>query len=268
MLELFALPFMQRALLGGLMVGLLASYYGPFVVQRRMAFLGNGLAHAAFGGVALGIWMQSEPLWFALPFTVAVAAGMVWVRERGGLADDTVIGVFFALSMALGMVFIAMSRDFTGDAFRFLFGSILAVGPADLAASGAVLLLTLVLLPLWPRWAYATFDRRLAQADRLPVLRDDYVLAILLALTIVVSIKVVGIILASAFLVLPAASARLLATSFVGMTLQSIALGMFAVCGGLVLAFQVDLPAGPVIVLLQGALFALALLLRRILPAR
>lgn len=265
MIEPFLLPFMQRALLGGLMVGLLASYYGPFVVQRKMAFLGNGLAHAAFGGVALGILLRSEPLWFALPFTVAVAVAMVWVRERGALADDTVIGVFFALSMALGMVFIAMSRDFTGDAFRFLFGSILAVGPADLAASGAVLLATVALLPLWPRWAYATFDRRLARADRLPVLRDDYLLAVMLALTIVVSIKVVGIILASAFLVLPAATARLLSSSFTRMTVVSMALGVAAVAGGLALAFHVDLPAGPVIVLLQGGAFLAALACRRLL---
>lgn len=259
MWEVFQLPFMQRALAGGLLVGLLASYYGPFIVQRRMAFLGNGLAHAAFGGVALGVLLNTEPMWVAMPFTVAVAVLMVWVRERGGLADDTVIGVFFALSMALGMVFIALRKDYAGDAFRFLFGSILAVSGADLWASCGVLGLTLLLLPLWPRWAYATFDRRLALADRLPVLRDDYILAILLAMAIVVSIKVVGIILASAFFVLPAATARLMTARFARLTLLSILIGELAVVAGLGLSYEVDWPTGPVIVLVQGALFLMAL---------
>lgn len=259
MLDLLMLPFMQRAIAGGLLVGLLASYYGPFIVQRRMAFVGNGLAHAAFGGVALGILLNSEPIWVAMPFTVAVSVLMIWVRERGGLSDDTVIGIFFALSMALGMVFIELRKDYSGDAFRFLFGSILAVSAADLWASAAVLAITMLLLPLWPRWAYATFDRRLAQADRLPVLRDDYVLAIMLAMAIVVSIKVVGIILASAFFVLPAATARLLTNRFSRLTVVSILVGELAVTTGLWLSYQVDLPAGPVIVLVQGALFLAAL---------
>jgi zinc transport system permease protein len=259
MFDVLLLPFMQRALAGGLLVGLLASYYGPFIVQRRMAFLGNGLAHAAFGGVALGVLLNAEPIWVAMPFTVAVAMIMVWVRERGGLADDTVIGVFFALSMALGMVFIALREDYAGDAFRFLFGSILAVSTADLWASAVVLAITALLLPLWPRWAYATFDRRLAQADRLPVLRDDYVLSIMLALAIVVSIKVVGIILASAFFVLPAATARLMTNRFSRLTLVSVLLGEFAVTTGLWLSYLVNWPTGPVIVLVQGALFLAAL---------
>lgn len=264
MLEPLTLPFMQRALIGGLLVGFLASFYGPFIVQRRLAFLGSGLAHAAFGGVALGVLLGLEPLWVALPFTTIVALGMVWVREQTRLAEDTTIGIFFAVSMALGIIFLSLKEGYAGDAFTFLFGSLLAVGAADLYAAGAVTAGTIVLWPLfWRQWAYATFDRNLARADRLRVSADDYLLVAAIAIVVVVSIKVVGIVLIAAFLVLPPATARLLARTFSGMTIASIAIGMSTVAGGLYLSYFANLPSGPVIILTQAALFTGALVLRR-----
>ena len=113
MIELLHTAFVQRALLAGVMVGLLSSYYGAFVVQRRLSFLGDGLAHAAFGGVALGLLLGLEPLWIALPFTVAVAVGIVWVENRTRIAGDTAIGIFFATSMALGVIFLALRRSYS-----------------------------------------------------------------------------------------------------------------------------------------------------------
>src|SRR5690606_36567006 len=110
----------------------LASYYGAFVVQQRLSFLGAGLAHAAFGGVALGLLLQTEPLWVAVPFTVVVALGINWIRSTTGLAGDTAIGIFFAVAVALGIVFLSLRDDYSADVFAYLFGSILAVTPADL----------------------------------------------------------------------------------------------------------------------------------------
>jgi zinc transport system permease protein len=264
MLEPLALPFMQRALVGGILVGLLAGYYGVFVVQRRLAFLGSGLAHAAFGGVALGILLDAQPLWIALPFTIAVALGMVWVRETADIAADTTIGIFFSVSMALGVIFLSLKNGFTGDAFVYLFGSILYVQTTDILLAAAVLLLTLLLLPMWSRWAYATFDPVLARADRLPVARDDYLLTVCIAVTVVVALKVVGMVLIAAFLVLPPAAARLLARTFLQMTLLSLLLSATTVAAGLLLSFHTDLPSGPTIILLQAAVFFAALMLHRI----
>src|SRR5262245_21667244 len=107
LVEMLSLPFMQRALLAGALLGALASYLGAFIVQRGLGFLGEGLAHAAFGGVALGLLLRTEPLTVAIPFTVAVAVGINWVKERARLAGDTAIGVFFAVSMALGILFLS-----------------------------------------------------------------------------------------------------------------------------------------------------------------
>ncbi len=255
---------MQRALIGGILVAFLASYYGVFVVQRGLSFLGSGLAHAAFGGVALGILLSVEPLWVAIPFTVFVAIAIAWLRERTKLGSDTAIGIFFAVSMALGIVFLFIRREYTDDAFTFLFGSILAVTTKDIWMSFGVVLLTLFTTPMWKRWAYASFDRELALTDRLSVLRDDYLLIIFIALTVVVAIKVVGIVLIAAFLVIPAATARLLAQTFKVMTIISVCFGILGVIVGLVLSYYLDLPSGAVIILFQAIMFFIVIFISAI----
>ncbi|RIH85873.1 High-affinity zinc uptake system membrane protein ZnuB [Meiothermus luteus] len=264
MLEALQLPFMQRALLAGLLVGGLASYLGVMVVQRRLSFLGDGLAHAAFAGVALGLLLHQEPLWVAIPFAVGVSLAITWVREQSSLGDDTAIGIFFAVSVALGVLFMSLRQGFAPDAVAYLFGSILTVTPTDLWAMGLVALGVVALLPLWPDWAYATFDRELALADRRPVLLHDYLLAALVALVVVVSVKVVGIVLIAAFIVIPAATARLLSQTFAAMTLRAVGIGAFSVLPGLASAYLFDIPAGSAIVLTQALFFLLALGLRRL----
>jgi zinc transport system permease protein len=262
-LEALQLPFMQRALLAGLLVGALASYLGVLVVQRRLSFLGDGLAHAAFAGVALGLLLQQEPLWVAIPFAVGVSLLITWVREKSSLGDDTSIGIFFAVSVALGVLFMSLRQGFAPDAVAYLFGSILTVTPTDLGLMGLIALGVVLLAPWWRYWAYATFDRELALADRLPLLRHDYLLSALIALVVVVSVKVVGIVLIAAFVVIPAATARLLGQTFAAMTLVSVLIGTLSVLPGLAAAYLFDLPAGSAIVLIQALLFVLALLLRR-----
>lgn len=259
--EVLLLPFMQRALGAGVIVGVLASYYGVFVVQRRLSFLSVGLSHAAFGGVALGLLLQVNPIWTALPFTVAVAIGITWVTHRSRVSSDTAIGVFFAAAMALGVVLLTFRHSYTADAFTYLFGSILAVKSIDLWILGGISLLAGVTLPLWGRWAYATFDRDLARADGIPVNADDYVLAILLAVTIVAAVKVVGIVLAAAFFVIPAATARLLTGTFRGMTLLAVGMGALTATGGLGASYGFDLPSGAAIILVQAIVFGIAVLL-------
>ncbi len=259
MIDALSLPFMQRALVAGTLVGLLASYYGVFVVQRRLSFLGVGLSHAAFGGVALGLLLQVNPMWVAAPFTVVVALGINWITARGTIAGDTAIGVLFAVAVALGIVFLSLRQTYTADAFAYLFGSILAVRPADVWVMGGLALVSLGTAPLWGRWAYATFDRDLARADRVPVARDDVVLVTLLAITVVAAVKVVGIILAAAFLVIPAATARLLVRTFSAMTGVAMAIGVLTAVAGLFASYGLDVPSGATIILGQAVLFFAAL---------
>jgi len=260
--------FMQRALIAGILTGVVGSYYGVFIVQRGMSFLGSGLAHAAFGGVALGLLLNTEPLWVAVPFTIIVAVLITWIRDRSDLGADTVIGIFFALSMALGIVFLSRIPNYTTDAFTYLFGSILSVSPTDLYASIAITVLAVITLPLWGRWAYATIDREAAMADRIPVKFDDYLLSILIAVTIVVAAKVVGIVLISAFLVIPAAASRLISRRFLAMTYASVAFGFVSVILGLFSSYNLDIPSGATIILVQTAIFIICFVMSRLFPRR
>lgn len=252
-------PFMQRALAAGLLIALLGGYFGVFVVQRGLAFLGDGLAHAAFGGVALALLLNTEPLRIAIPFTVAVAAAITWVRDRTRLGADTAVGIFFSVSVALGVIFLAQKTGYAADAFTFLFGSILAVGAEDLWVAVATVAVTAAALPVWGRWALASFDRELALADRLPVRRDDYLLDILIAVVVVTGVKLVGIVLVTAFLVIPAATARLASRTLAGMTALAIADGIASVLAGLWVSYRLDLPSGATVILAQATIFFAAM---------
>lgn len=264
MLEALATPFMQRALVAGVLVALLASYYGVFVVQRGMSFMGDGLAHAAFGGVALALLIGSTHyLYVALPFTVAVALGIHCVQRRTRLSGDTAIGIFFATSMALGIVFLSLKKTYTVDAFSILFGDILAIRTGDLVLAASAVAASALTLPLWGRWAYATFDRELARSDRLRVGRDDYLLAVFLAVTVVVAVHIVGVVLIAALLVIPPATARLIAPTFIKMTLISIGLGLISIAIGMLAAWHFDVPPGAAIILVQSAIFFVTALVSR-----
>ena len=256
MFDLLSMPFMQMAIAAGVIVGFLGSYYGVFIVQRKMSFLGSGLAHAAFGGIALGLLLNSEPLWIAIPFTVAVSIAIIYIKEKTRLQTDTSIGIFFAVSVSIGIIFISMKETYASDAFTYLFGSILTVNVADLIASASIALLTLLAgIKYWGRWAYSSFDREISMSDKIPALKDDYILSVLTALTIVISVKLVGIILISSFLVIPAASARLVSGRFYSMSITAIIFGIFSSIAGLLLSAVSDLPAGATIVIVQAGIF-------------
>ena len=266
MLEALSLPFFQRALLAGALVGVLCGYYGVFVVQRGLSFLGDGLAHAAFGGVALALLLGWTPLWVALPFAVLVAVGITYLRQRTDLGADTAIGIFFAISAALGVLFLGLKRDYTADAFSYLFGSILGVSRADLVGVAGLAVLGAILIPFtWRLLAYTTFDSELARADRVPVRALEYFLAVMVAVTVVTSVKVVGVVLVASYLIIPAATARLMSPTLYRMTLASVSLGLVSSVLGLALSYVLDVPSGSTIVLTQAAFFLVAVLLRGVL---
>lgn len=258
LVEALHMPFVQHAFIAGMLVAVVAGYFGAFIVQRGMSFLGDGLAHAAFGGVALGLLLNVEPLYIAAPFTLLAALGIMWIRERTALGSDTTIGVFFALSVALGVIFLSFRQQYTVDAFSYLFGSILFITASDIWVAAGLTLATALTIPLWPRWAYATFDREIAQTDRIPVKRDDYLLVAFVAVTVVVAVKLVGIVLIASFLVIPAAAARLVSRSFATMTVWSIALACISATIGLAVSVLLNLPSGATMILTMSVLFFVA----------
>src|SRR6266581_4177392 len=268
MIDFFADPlaqgFMRRALLAGAVMGGAGALLGVFIVQRGLAFLADGLAHATFGGMALGLLVGAsadQALWVALPFTALVAVAIGAVRRGSGLGSDVATGVFFALAVLfLGL---RPAKD-NLNVEALLFGSILAISPDVLVAMLVVAGLTTAALALtWSRLAYATFDPELAALSGVPVAALEHLLLVLTALVVVVGVKTVGVVLVSAFIVIPAATATLLARSLAGIGALALVLGVLGSAVGLFLSYHLNAASGATIIVTLAAAFFAAVLLRR-----
>jgi zinc transport system permease protein len=261
MTEWLSPGFMQNAFLGGLLVSLMCGLLSVFIVLRRMAFVGAGISHSAFGGVALGFLLQVDPFWTGLVFSILVAFLIEGVQSRGRIEEDTAIGIFFAAAMALGVIFLHFSRTYNADVFGILFGNILAIGPTQLMQVTGVAIIVLVFLAFFYKdLVFLSFDEEMAWVCGIPVKTLRYVFLAVLALVTIVAIYLVGIVLVSALLVIPAAVARNLTNHIRGMLLVSIAVSVGSTLAGLELSYQIDLPSGATIVVILALLFFLATL--------
>ncbi|OGF53086.1 MAG: hypothetical protein A2Z21_05605 [Candidatus Fraserbacteria bacterium RBG_16_55_9] len=258
-MEIFQFGFMQRAFLAGLIMAVVAPVIGIFLVLRRLALFGDGLGHIAFGGVALGLFARVNPIVSALLLSVLGAIGIERLRSRGKLAGDAAIAIFFSSGLAMGLILAKLAGGYNSNLLGFLFGSLVSVTPTDLwltAGLGGAVLLTVLLLR---RELFAvTFDEETAKAAGLPVAALNLLLAVLAAVTIVMAMRVVGLLLISALIVLPVAASLQLAKSFRGAFLISIGFGLLSVIAGLFEAYYLDLPAGATVVLTATLIFALA----------
>jgi zinc transport system permease protein len=261
--------FVLRALAAGTILGAVGALLGVFVVQRGLGLLSDGLAHATFGGLALGLLLGAtadRAMWVALPFTVAIALGIQYVRRHTSLGGDVATGVFFAVSFAAGILFLGL-RPATSAPVNvegLLFGSLLAVSPEALGLMlGTAVVVVAVLAAIGSRLAYATFDPELAALSGVPVATLEYALLALTALVVVVGVKTVGVVLVSAFVVIPAATANLLGRTPAGIAALGVALGVGGTAFGLFASYHLNVATGATIILTLGALFFLALVFRR-----
>ncbi len=262
--EALALPFFQRALAGGVIVGLIPSLLGVFVVLRRSSFFGDAIAHASLAGVAVGVVTGIPPLLAA--GAVAIGIGVVLNRfERTSrLSIDTILGFILAFFMALGVLILSLRPGYQPDLLSYLFGSILSVSAGSLVTVGAIgLLVVTAILTLRRPLTFATFDADGARVSGIPVDRVLTLYNVLLALVVIASIRVVGVILVSALLVLPAATAKRLAKSVGGMFLLAPIFGVASVLIGLFLSLYWNAPSGPTITLVSGVAFLAVGLVRQ-----
>ena len=252
-MEMFAYPFMQRALLAGVLVGAMTSVLGVLVVLRRSAFFGDAVAHASLSGVAIGLLTGWNPLLTAAGVGVGIAMSLHLMERHTRLALDTVLGFTLPFFMAVGVLLLSFKPGYQPELLGFLFGSILTVSQSNLLLIASIALLVLSIF-LWcrPQLIFATFDEEAAQ---LSGIRVDLMLTgyyILLALVIIASIRTVGIILVNALLIIPAATAKMLARSLAHMFVLTPLLGTSSVVGGIVVSYYLDWPSGPTIVVLAG----------------
>lgn len=259
--EMFGLGFMQRAFIGGAMVGATCAFLSVFVVLRRMAFVSQGVSHAAFGGVALAVLLGVNPTWGAALFSVATAFAIGAVSRRRRVAEDSTIGIFLAVAMALGVIFLGLRKGSTANLFGYLFGSILSILPGDLPWMLALTGLVFALLLAYVKELYFyVFDEDMARVAGIPVDFVYFGMLVLLAVTIVVGIKLVGVILITALLVIPGAAARLVTSNIVALIAVSVGMGVMSVVIGLTGAYLLDVSPGAAIVLVLFAAFLAALL--------
>jgi zinc transport system permease protein len=257
-MEILEFAFMQRAITAGVLIAIACSVLGIFLVLRRDAMLGHGLAHVTFGGVALGLLLGISPLWTALIVAILAAVLLIKLREAAGLHGDTAIGIVSSVGFALGIVIASVSGKFSVELFSYLFGNILAIGPGEVWTS-AVLAATVVLIVIlnYHDLVAITFDRELARTSGIPVQRLDLIVAVLSAVTVVLAMKVVGLLLVAALIVIPAATALQVAGNFRMAIIWSCVVGMFSILGGLTVSYYLDIPSSGSIVLLEAALFGL-----------
>lgn len=259
--EMLSFEFMRHALIGGLMVCLLCSFLSFFVVLKRLSFIGVGISHSAFGGLAIGVLMGFNPFICAGVFSVLVSWGIGITSQKGKLHEDATIGIFFSAAMALGVALISLSREYRADLFSLLFGNILAITTADLwmvAVCGVGVALFLFLF--FKELLAISFDEEVARVGGLPVDFLYYGLLTAMAITVVASIKVVGIILVEALLVIPAATGFQMSKNYRWMLFFSLASGALSLFSGLILSYWLDIASGATIVLCASLLFMLAFL--------
>lgn len=256
-----AYGFFQRSLAAAVIVGLVCSVVGCYMVLRGLAFMGDAISHSAFPGVVAAYLLKGPFYLGAVIAAVGTALAIGWISRRGNLRGDTVIGVLFAGMFSLGVFMFSTIRNYVGDLFGFLFGEILGISPADLLALGVLAgIVLLIVAVLWKELLYSTFDPLGAAASGLRVAALDYLFLALIAMTIVVSLQAVGIILVVAMLVTPAAAAQLLTLRFGRLMAIAVVIGIASPVFGLYLSYWLNTASGATIVLIETAVFLVALL--------
>ncbi|MCX6780573.1 MAG: metal ABC transporter permease [Candidatus Magasanikbacteria bacterium] len=259
MLEVIQLPFFQRALIVGVLMGVTAALLGVFVVVRRMSFFTDAVAHASLTGVALALLVGINPIFGALAISIFVGLLVARLQQTGKQEVDTIIGVLFSTTLAAGVLLISLMKGYRGNLFQYLFGDIIAVSPVDVWVSLVLLAaVSVVLFFTFRSLTKIAVHEDMARVDGVRVGLLDSIFLVLLAAVVAVGLKVVGAILMSALMILPAATAQYIARSFRGMIIVSVLVAAISMVGGLFIAAAFSLPTGPTIVLAAAALFLLA----------
>ncbi|MBU1126279.1 MAG: metal ABC transporter permease [Patescibacteria group bacterium] len=264
-LEILSFPFMQRALLAGAILGVLLASLGVIATLRKMAFFGEGVAHASLAGIAIAILVGFAPLPFAIIWAVIIAI-LIFVLERyTKLPSDSLIGILFTASMAIGVIAMSFTQGYQPELLSFLFGSILTITFTDILVIALISSAILVWLARSMRdLTFLSLNEESAAVQGVAVTAQTLMFYIALAVTTVLGVKILGIILVSALLVLPPATSRMLSSSFKSYMIFSIVISEFVIIFGLILSYLWDLPSGAVIVLLGTVFFLLATLFKAI----
>jgi ABC-type Mn2+/Zn2+ transport system permease subunit len=249
---------MQRALIAGIILAVLLAFLGVFAVLKRMSFLGDGIAHASLAGIAIGLLASLNPLVIAIFYSVIIAILVYVLEKKTKISVDAIIGILFTASLALGVVLMSFKAGYQPDLISFMFGNILAVSTNDLIIMASISIVVIIFLTIfYKKLSLVAFDKEGAYLSGINVPLFEISFNIFLAVAIVLGVKILGIVLVSALLIIPASIAKLISKSFKSLIAVSIIMGEITVILGLILSYIFDLPSGAVIVLCGTAIFIL-----------
>ncbi len=261
--EILTYGFMQRALVTGIAISLMCSVVGLFLVLRRYSLFGDALAHAAFGGIAAGLYLGIYPLWTAFAVAISSALGLTKVKQRFQISGDSIVAILLSAGLAMGVILISLAKGFTVDIFSFLFGSILLVSLQStlliLGLSGAILI---IILLLYRQLVYTTFNEEQAKVSGIGVEKLNYLFVVISAITVVSSMQLVGILLTSSLIVVPNVTAVLFSRGFKQTAILSMAFAVFSAITGILTSYVFNVAPGGMIVLISILIFAISLAIK------
>ena len=270
--EMLSYGFMQRALVGGALIAILCSVLGVFLVLRRLSLIGDGLAHVTFGSVALALFFRLHSFYMTLaiiPLVLGSAMGILKLAQKARIYGDAAIGIVSALGIATGVMLASIAGGFNVDLFSYLFGNILSITSSELVIAAVLFVIVLAGVAIFYNDLFAsTFDEELAKSSGIDTGRINAVLVLMTALTVVLAMKVVGIMLISALLILPAVSALQLAKGFRTAIVCAACIGVATVVVGISLSFTMNLPTGATIVIINFLTFITAFAARTVFRRR
>ena len=271
-MDILRYTFFQNALWASLLISIACGIVGTYVVSRRIVFISGGITHASFGGLGMGFYFGINPLLSALLFAIASAFGVEYLSHSGNyrqLREDSVIATVWSLGMAIGVVFIFLTPGYAPNLSAYLFGNILTVTKSDLLWM-AILSASLVLVYILGKrtLVYIAFDRNFAFTQHIPVRFVEYMMMLLIAATIVLSIRLIGIMLLMSILTVPQMTANLFTSNYYKITVASCLLGLFGCISGLFLSYFFNIPSGAFIILTLITLFLIAKIFRHLLFRR
>ncbi|HWQ25875.1 MAG TPA: metal ABC transporter permease [Chlorobaculum sp.] len=261
--DILHFEFMRNALFAAILSSVACGIIGTYVVVRKIGFISGGIAHTAFGGIGLGYYLGVNPLVGIIPFSLAAALGIGLLTRKAKVAEDTAIGAFWAAGMAIGVILIGMTPGYAPNLFSYLFGNILTVPSSDLKL---ILMLDLMIaLMVWlfsKEFLAISFDEEYARISGLKTVALDLLMLCLIALTVVIMVRVVGIVMVIALLTIPAAVARNFSRTLQGMMALAIAFSVMFSIAGLWLSWVFDVASGATIILVASFVFLVTALMK------
>lgn len=266
MMEIFQYEFMQNALIAAVCVNIVCGIVGTYIVIKKITFISGGISHAAFGGIGIGYYLGINPILIALPFTLLAALSIGLISKKTRIHEETIIGIIWAMGMAIGIIFINLTPGYAPDLFSYLFGNILTIPRSDIYIIAGLDILIIILSVIFHREFIAiSFDEEYSTILGISVKKIYYLLLCLISLSIIVLIRTAGIMLIIALLTIPASIGKLFTYNVKKMIVLSIATGILITLTGLTVSYFLNLSSGATIVIIAGISFFIAYLIKKVL---